>query len=186
MRHLNAGNKLGKTPDHRRALIRSLTLALIEQKQIRTTITRAKALRGHADYVVTMAKRGDIHARRQIVSFLGCSITGNGENRVRSAVEKVYTDLVPRFKTRPGGYTQIFKLSERRPGDNAEMCIMRYIPGEEDTKTTKKSGKKDAEKKPTEKKKMAAESAPKEKKTAKTAAPEDKSEKAKSKKTKDK
>lgn len=183
MRHLNAGNKLGVTPDHRVALLRSLTLALIERDQIRITITRAKALRWHADHVVTLAKRGDLHGRRQIISLLGCSITGNGENRVRSAVEKIYSDLAPRFKTRPGGYTQIFRLSERRPGDNAEMCYMRYIPGEEDQKggTKKTTTKKKVEKKaaPTE--------SPKAKKAASEKEVEDKPAKAKpTKKSKEK
>ena len=187
MRHLNSGNKLGQGPDRRRALLRSMTLALIERPQIRITIARAKALRWHADHVVTLAKRGDVHGRRQIISLLGCSKTGNGENRVRTVIDKVYTDLAPRFKTRPGGYTQIFRLGERRPGDNAEMCIMRYIPGEEDAKGSKKTTKKDPNKKTTDKKKLAAEAAPKEKKSAKAAAaPEDKPEKAKAKKPKDK
>ncbi len=140
MRHLNAGRKLGVTPDHRRALLRSLTLALIEKEQIQLTAGRAKALRWHAEHVVTLAKRGDLHSRRQIVKLLGASETNaSGENRVRNAIERLYSDYAPRFKTRPGGYTQIFKLVKRRVGDNAEMCIMRYIPSEDDAKA--KGGK---------------------------------------------
>ena len=181
MRHLNAGRKLGVTPDHRTALLRSLTLALIEKQQIRITVGRAKAMRWHADHVVTLAKRGDLHSRRQIISLLGCSVSGNGENRVRSAVGKIYADLALRFKTRNGGYTQIFRMSQRRAGDNAEMCIMRYIPSEEDAKKGTKKTKKVADTKKTGEKKLAASAPPAKEK--KVAPPQDK---PKTKKTKEK
>lgn len=178
MRHLNSGRKLGVTPDHRRALIRSLTLALIERDQIQITPSRAKALRGYADHVITLAKRGDLHGRRQLISMLGSAETNNpGNNRIRNAVERVYSELAPRFKTRPGGYTQIFRLSERRAGDNAEQCIMRYIPGEEGTKKEKKAPTKGekAAKEPKKKLEASDKEAKQEKKAAKaSAAPEDK------------
>lgn len=176
MRHLNSGRKLGVTPDHRRALLRSLTLALIEQEQIRITPSRAKALRGHADHIITLAKRGDLHGRRQIVQILGSSKTNDsGNNRVRNAIERVYSELAPRFKTRPGGYTQIFRLVERRAGDNAEQCIMRYIPALEDKKDKKTSSGTEKAKKES-KKKVEASAVDKEVKKEKksTKAPEDK------------
>lgn len=186
MRHLNAGRKLGVTPDHRRALLRSLTLALIERDQIQITPARAKALRGYADHVITLAKRGDLHGRRQIVRLLGSSETNTpGNNRVRNAVERVYSDLAPRFKTRPGGYTQIFKLVDRRPGDNAEQVIMRYIPSPDEKKKTTggEKGKKEAKKK-TETPKIEAAASDKDTKKKASRPVEDKAVDKKTKKTK--
>lgn len=145
MRHLHSGRKLGVAPHHRKAMLRSLTLALIERENIRTTTARAKELRWFADRVVTLAKRGDVAARRQIVRLLGSTETHRpGENRVRTAIERVYSELVPRFKTRAGGYTQILKLASRRAGDNAELVVMRYLPLLEEksgSKGTKDKGK---------------------------------------------
>jgi large subunit ribosomal protein L17 len=158
MRHLNVGRKLGVDQSHRIALLRGLTLSLIEQDGIRTTPARAKELRWYADRVITLAKRGDIASRRQIVQLLGSTKTySSGENRVRTAVEKVYTLLVPRFQGRNGGYTQIIRLADRRPGDNAEVCYMRYLPAPEEAKEKKKDGKgKEAKAKGTSKKKAAS------------------------------
>src|SRR3954471_4226376 len=146
MRHLHAGRKLGVAPHHRKALLRSLTLALIERETIKTTPARAKELRWFAERIVTLAKRGDIAGRRHIVRLLGSTQTQHsGENRVRMAVDRIYTQLAPRFKDRNGGYTQILRLAIRRAGDNAEMCVMRYIPAPEDKKTAGKP-KKEAKK----------------------------------------
>jgi large subunit ribosomal protein L17 len=129
MRHLHAGRKLGVAPDHRKARLRSLTLALIEKETIKTTPARAKELRWFAERIVTLAKRGDLSGRRRIVQLLGSTQSRNGgPNRVREAVDRVYTQLVPRFQARPGGYTQILRLAKRRAGDNAELCVMRYLP----------------------------------------------------------
>lgn len=142
MRHAQIGRKLGVDSSHRVALLRSLTLALIERETIKTTPARAKELRWYAERMVTLAKRGDLNSRRHMVKLLGSSQTNTpGENRVRNAMEKVYTVLAPRFKTRPGGYTRIIRLSDRRAGDNAEMCVMQYLPSEE-----KKEDKKPAKK----------------------------------------
>ncbi len=173
MRHAHAGRKLGVTPHHRKALLRNLTLALIEKETIRTTPARAKELRWFAERVVTLGKRGDLHSRRTMVSILGSTQTQHaGENRVRNALEKVYSTLVPRFKDRPGGYTQIFRLATRRAGDNAQICIMRYIPAPEE--------KKGGSKKAAPKGKASSEAAGESKKAVATkpkaekAAPEDK------------
>jgi large subunit ribosomal protein L17 len=131
MRHSNIGRKLGVDAPHRLAMMRSLTLALIEHETIKTTPARAKELRWWADHVVTLAKKGDLASRRRIVQLLGSTQTYKpGENRVRMAIERVYTELAPRFKDRTGGYTQMFRLALRRPGDNSEMCLMRYLPGD--------------------------------------------------------
>lgn len=146
MRHLHTGRKLGVAPDHRRALLRSLTLALLEHETIRTTPARAKELRWYADRVVTLAKRGDLASRRQIVRLLGSTETNSGTNRIRRVLDNLYSNLAPRFSTRPGGYTQMFRLMDRRPGDNAELCLLRYIPGEESAKSPSKPAKSDAKK----------------------------------------
>ncbi len=148
MRHLHSGRKLGVAPHHRRALIRSLTLALIERDSITTTRARAKELRSYADRIITFGKKGDVSSRRQLLKILGTTQTKTpGENRVRGALEKVYSVLVPRFTTRPGGYTQIFHLARRRAGDNSEMCLMRYIPAVDDKKEKAKKAPKKEEKK---------------------------------------
>lgn len=144
MKHMEAGRKLGVGPSHRRALLRSLTLAILEQDSIQTTPARAKELRWFAERIVTLAKRADVSSRRRIVQLLGSSQSQKGrENRVRSAIERVYSDLVPRFKTRNGGYTQILRLAMNRVGDNAEQCIIRYIP-EDDAGKDKSKAKKSA------------------------------------------
>lgn len=155
MRHLKAGQKLGVTPDHRRALLRSLTLALMEHESIRTTRSRAKALRSYADHMVTLAKRGDLSSRRRMFQILGSAQTYSSQNRVRSAMEKMYSEIAPRFKDRAGGYTQILKLVDRRPGDNAEMCVIRYLPHEEKT-SGKSESKNKKPAKPVAKKKVEA------------------------------
>ena len=159
MRHAKAGDKLGVLPSHRVALLRNLTLALIEHGKIKTTTRRAKAMRWYAEHVVTLAKRGDLASRRQIVKLLGSTETGQpGHNRIRLAIEKVYSDLAPRFKDRQGGYTQIFRLAQPRVGDCAPMCLIQYLPGPEEAKgkasdKTKKAAKevKKAEKAPEDK-----------------------------------
>jgi len=135
MRHAKAGDKLGVLPSHRTALLRNLTLALIEHGTIKTTTRRAKAMRWYAEHVVTLAKRGDLASRRQIVKLLGSTETGKpGHNRIRLALDKVYSEIAPRFKDRQGGYTQIFRLAQPRVGDAAPMCLIQYIPGAEDAK----------------------------------------------------
>ena len=177
MRHLQVGRKLGVDSSHRIALLRSLSLALIEKDLIKTTTARAKELRWYADRIVTLAKRGDLHSRRQIVRLLGSTETGTpGQNRVRLALEKVYGELVPRFKTRPGGYTQILHLAMRRNGDNAEMCVMRYLPSADEAKGKKPAPKdaKSSKKAESKVEASAADKAPK----AKKAAPQEKPAKA--------
>jgi large subunit ribosomal protein L17 len=143
MRHLKTGRKLGVNPEHRKAMLRSLTLALIERDAIKTTPARAKELRWYAERVVNLAKKGDVHSRRQIVKLLGSTQTyTQGENRVRKVIERLYTSLAPRFKDRPGGCTQMIRLATRRAGDNAELVVFRYLPDPESDKAGKKTTKK--------------------------------------------
>ena len=170
MRHAHSGRKLGRSPEHRRATLRALTLALIENETIQTIPSRAKELRWYAERAVTLAKRGDVASRRQLIVMLGSTQTNNpGENRVRNAIEKVCKELAPRFKDRQGGYTQIFRLATRRAGDNAEQCIMRYLPGPEEKKSKASKSKEDSKKVSTEEKKKVAAPVAEDKPTTKKA-----------------
>jgi len=113
MRHLKAGRKLNRSSSHRKALLRNLVTSLFEHEQIRTTDAKAKELRRVADRMVTLAKRGSLHARRQALSFI----------RSRQVVGKLFADVAERFRDRSGGYTRVVKLGPRR-GDAAPMSII--------------------------------------------------------------
>jgi len=113
MRHLKSGRKLGRTSSHRKAMFRNMVTSLIEHEQIETTDAKAKELRRVADKMVTLGKRGDLHARRQAASFI----------RKRSVVSKLFGEVAERFKNRPGGYTRIIKIGHRH-GDAATMSMI--------------------------------------------------------------
>jgi large subunit ribosomal protein L17 len=113
MRHGRAGWKLNRTPAHRRALFRNLVTALLEHERIRTTETKAKAVRRLVDRMVTLGKRGSLHARRQALAFVSRP----------SVVHKLFSELAPRFANRAGGYTRVVRLAVRR-GDAARLAII--------------------------------------------------------------
>ena len=122
MRHLKQGRKLGRTTAHRRALLRNLATALLEHERITTTEPKAKELRRVADKLVTLGKRGDLHARRQALQVV----------RSNAIVRKLFDDIAPRFAERKGGYTRILRLGYR-PGDAAAMAVIELVdaqPGE--------------------------------------------------------
>src|SRR3954453_5195830 len=119
MRHARAGKKLGRDSAHRKALYSNLAGALIEHGRIKTTVTKAKAVRPYAEQMITLGRRGDLHARRQATSFL----------RSRAVVHKLFADVAPLFKDRPGGYTRIGKIGPR-PGDAAEMAYLELVDEE--------------------------------------------------------
>ena len=116
MRHQRAGKKLGRDAAHRKALYANLTGALIEHGRIKTTVTKAKAVKPVAEQMITLARRGDLHARRQAVAFL----------RSKDVVHKLFAEVGPRFKDRPGGYSRIVKIGPR-PGDAAEMAYLELV-----------------------------------------------------------
>ena len=116
MRHQRTGKKLGRDSAHRRALYANLTAALIEHGRIKTTVTKAKAVKPIAEQMITLGRRGDIHARRQAVAFL----------RSKDIVHKLFTEVGPRFAERPGGYSRIVRLGPR-PGDAAEMVYLELV-----------------------------------------------------------
>ena len=116
MRHQRSGKKLGRDSAHRKALYANLTGALIEHGRIKTTVTKAKAVKPIAEQMITLGRRGDLHARRQAVAFL----------RSKDVVHKLFTEVAPRFEGRPGGYSRIVKLGPR-PGDAAEMAYLELV-----------------------------------------------------------
>lgn len=117
MRHQVAGRKLGRTSAHRSALMRNLAVALIQHGRIRTTLHKAKELRGFADNLVTLGKKDSLHARRLAFNRL----------RDRGAVTKLFQDIAPAFQKRNGGYTRIYHLGPSRPGDTAKMALIEYL-----------------------------------------------------------
>jgi large subunit ribosomal protein L17 len=119
MRHARRGKKLGRDSAHRKALYANLAGALIEHGRIKTTVTKAKAVKPIAEQMITLGRRGDLHARRQATAFL----------RSRDVVHKLFADIAPLFKERPGGYTRIVKLGPR-PGDAAEMAYLELVDEE--------------------------------------------------------
>jgi large subunit ribosomal protein L17 len=116
MRHQKSGRKLGRDSAHRKALYANLTNALIEHGRIKTTLAKAKEVRPVAEQMITLGKRGDLHAHRQAVAFL----------RSKSATHALFTDVAPRYADRPGGYTRIVKLGARL-GDAAEMAYLELV-----------------------------------------------------------
>lgn len=116
MQHNRAGRKLGRTTSHRRALFRNQLASLFTHERITTTLPKAKDLRPLAEKMVTLGKRGGLHARRLALKNLPD----------QGAVKRLFDELAPRFASRTGGYTRILKLG-RRPGDGAEMAILEFI-----------------------------------------------------------
>ena len=120
MRHHRKGKKLGRTSAHRKALYSNLAGALIEHGRIKTTLAKAKAVRPIAEQMITLGRRGDLHARRQALAYLHSN----------DVVTMLFSEVAPRFTDRPGGYSRIVKLGPRW-GDAAEMVYLElvdYVP----------------------------------------------------------
>lgn len=116
MRHRNSGRKLSRTSSHRKAMFANLCCALIENEQIKTTLPKAKDLRGYIEPLVTVSKQDSVASRRYVFDRL----------RSKSAVGKLFTILGPRFVERPGGYVRVLKCGNRA-GDNAPMAIIEFV-----------------------------------------------------------
>jgi large subunit ribosomal protein L17 len=116
MRHQRSGKKLGRDSAHRKALYANLTASLIEHGRIRTTETKAKAVRPIAEKMITLGRDGSIHARRQALAYL----------RTQEVVHQLFSEVAPRFKDRPGGYTRVVKLGPRQ-GDAAPMAYLELV-----------------------------------------------------------
>ena len=117
MNHRKTGRKLSRSVSHRKALLRNMVTSLLEHEQIRTTDAKAKELRGVADRMITLGKRGTLHARRQALQTI----------RSKDVTGKVFGELADRYRDRPGGYTRVIKLGQR-PGDAAPMAIVLETP----------------------------------------------------------
>lgn len=116
MRHGVSGRKLNRTTSHRSAMFRNMVSSLLQHERIYTTLPKAKELRRWADWMITLGKRGDLHARRQALATI----------REKATVYKLFQELAPRYQNRQGGYTRIVKLGFRR-GDASPMCLIELI-----------------------------------------------------------
>jgi large subunit ribosomal protein L17 len=136
MRHQVKRYQLRRNTAHRRALLRNLVTSLLEKERIRTTLAKAKAARPVAEKIITLGKRNTLAARRQALAFI----------IKESAAQKLFDELGPRFKERPGGYTRIVKLGTR-VGDGASMAMLELLGAEYKKKTKKKEKEKGKESK---------------------------------------
>jgi len=118
MRHNVSGRKLNRTPAHRKMLYRNLVTALFRHERIQTTVPKAKEARAVAERLITFAKRGDLHARRQAARRIN----------EPDVLQKLFAEIGPRYADRPGGYTRILRLGPRK-GDNAEVAILELVDG---------------------------------------------------------
>ena len=117
MRHAKKKGKLSRNAAHRRSMMRTMSKQLIEHERIRTTQPKAKALKPEFEKLITLAKRGDLHARRQALAEL---------NQDKFIVHKLFEEIAPRYSSRPGGYTRIVKLGPRR-SDSTEMVYLELV-----------------------------------------------------------
>ena len=163
MRHRVAGRKLSRHTQHRELMFRNMLVSLLQHERIRTTLAKAKELRSWAEKIITLGKKGSLHARRQAFALL----------RNRETVKKLFEEIVPKLKDREGGYTRIYKMGWRQ-GDGAPLSLvelMTFSPPEQ----KKKSAVKKALEKVTPKRKKKGEG--KEKKVEKGEPPAKKSKK---------
>jgi large subunit ribosomal protein L17 len=130
MHHGKTGSKLGRTSSHKEAMLRNMVTSIIKHERIRTTDMKAKELRKIADKMITLGKKGSLHARRQALAVV----------RDKAMVDKLFGELTVRFRDREGGYTRIIKAGYRF-GDNAPVSILEYIPDEKKKEKAKTKGK---------------------------------------------
>ncbi|MBB1247857.1 MULTISPECIES: 50S ribosomal protein L17 [unclassified Rhizobium] len=116
MRHGNSGRKLNRTASHRKAMFANMAASLIEHEQIVTTLPKAKEIRPIVEKLVTLGKKGDLHARRQAISQIGSS----------ELVAKLFAAIAPRYANRNGGYLRIMKAGFRH-GDNAPLAVIEFV-----------------------------------------------------------
>lgn len=133
MRHLKAGRKLNRNATHRLALMRNLTQALIIHERIITTVEKAREARRFAEKLITLAKQKDsLHAHRLVAARLGpcakmSAAKNEKDNDVRSVLTKLFEEIAPRYRDRPGGYTRIVKRHERRLGDGGHTAFLELL-----------------------------------------------------------
>jgi large subunit ribosomal protein L17 len=135
MRHRKRHGKLGRDSAHRKAMLRNMVTSLLDRERIETTDAKAKELRRVADRMITLGKRGDLHARRQALSVI----------RSKEVTAKLFDELADRFRERPGGYTRVLK-ARHRVGDAAPLSIIELVEGAP-SETSEKQEKKAAKRK---------------------------------------
>jgi large subunit ribosomal protein L17 len=135
MRHRNHHYRLGRVSEHRTAMLRNLLVALFRHERVTTTVSKAKAVRGLADRMITLAKRDNLHARRQVLSMVPDA----------QVVRRIFDTIVARYADRPGGYTRILK-SGFRPGDGAPLALLELVDRVETRKDDKSKGREKKEK----------------------------------------
>ncbi len=177
MRHLKSGRKLNRTASHRKAMLINLAVSLLDKERVKTTVAKAKEVRGVVERLITHGKKGTLHAIRLVARKI----------HNKNILKKLFEDIAPGYKDREGGYTRVMRLATRK-GDNAELAIIELVGREGDVQRKRKKKKKTAvkkakpavkktvDKKPEDAKVVAAETAEKKKKT--TAPAKKKSEKA--------
>ena len=143
------GHRLGGSSAHQRHMLANLATALFEHGKITTTESRARRLRPYAERLITFAKRGDLHARRQVLTV----VTDTG------VVHTLFTEIGPRFETRDGGYTRITKIGPRK-GDNAPLAVIELVSEEADAKPRRRRARRAQPARPSRPKAVAQEAAP--------------------------
>jgi large subunit ribosomal protein L17 len=151
MRHRIAGRQLNRTAEHRLAMRRNLVASLIQHETISTTPEKAKEVKAFAEKLVTLAKKGTLSARRRAIMLLGNRDIIDYEDgkpvRKGTVIGKLFSELGPRYLDRPGGYTRIIRLSQRRLGDNGRLVLLQFVGKDESTKKQTKAAAKKASRK---------------------------------------
>jgi len=162
MRHRVSGRQLSRTSEHRLAMRRNMAVSLFEHETISTTIRKAKEVKGFAEKLITLAKRGTLAARRRAIALLGdrdiIKEDESGPVRKGTIIGKLFSELGPRYLDRTGGYTRIIHLAKRRLGDNGELVLLQLVGAENLEKEPKggKKGKRAKKEQPAEKAAAAA------------------------------
>jgi len=127
--HLIRGRQLSRDTEHRKSLRRSLVQSLIEHGKIRTTLPKAKEVRPFAEKLITLARTGTLHARRQVIALLNDRRLVDDEQEFtgQTVVQKLFDDVAPKFTARNGGYTRIIKLSDHRIGDGGSLVLLQLL-----------------------------------------------------------
>ena len=142
MRHRVAGRQLSRTSEHRLALRRNLVASLFEHETVSTTIEKAKEVRGFAEKLITLAKKGTLTARRRAIAMLNNRAIVKEEDgeivKKGTVIGKLFSDIAPRYLDRPGGYTRIIKLPKRRLGDAGKLVLLQLVGSGDEKKTADK------------------------------------------------
>jgi large subunit ribosomal protein L17 len=142
MRHRVAGRQLSRTSEHRLALRRNLVASLFEHETVSTTIEKAKEVRGFAEKLITLAKKGTLTARRRAIAMLNNRAIVKEEDgeivKKGTVIGKLFSDIAPRYLDRPGGYTRIIKLPKRRLGDAGQLVLLQLVGAGDEKKAADK------------------------------------------------